>query len=197
MELLVNNYQYSENGAAGIVGNLWAESGVLPNGVEGSRLNAPPMRASDFTGKMTEFTAEQVMNRKAGKQGPQHGGVGLAQWTKQDRRAGLFNHTFQGRKLGADILYNMDAQVDYLVTELQAKYRRVYHILMRANVSLEEASDEVVYNYEIPGSILGPPAPDGRRPKLPRSHPSVIEIFKRRRSFSRNAQRAYQQPIAN
>jgi Phage tail lysozyme len=190
MELLVKNYQYPENGAAGIVGNLWAESDELPNRVEGSSQSAP-MRAPDFTGEMTKFIAEQVMNRnRSAQQGPRLPGIGLAQWSSPSRRAGLINHTFQGRKLGANILYDMDAQVDYLVTKLQTQYRNVDNTLRRANVSLEEAGDEVVYNYEVPGSILGSPDPNGRCPKLPRNHSSVIEVFQRRRSFSRNALRS-------
>jgi len=145
---------------------------------------------------MTEVTAEQVMNRnRAAKQGPGRPGIGLAQWSSPPRRAGLFNHTFQGRKLGANILYNMDAQVDYLVAELQTQYRHVNNILRRGDVSLEAASDEVVYSYEVPGSILGQPDSEGRRRKLPRSHQAVKNKFEERRSFSRNALRAYQQPI--
>jgi len=197
MGLLVKNYQYPENGAAGIVGNLWAESKLLPNAIEGSSMRTP-MRARDFTGKMTEFTAEQVMNRNyKKKKGPQKKGIGLAQWTYEARRRGLFNHTFQGRKLGANILYNMDAQVDYLVTELRtlSEFRRVNNILRRANVSLEEASDEVVYNFERPGSILTPKDPDGQRRNLPRNHPAVKKTFNMRRDYSRKALRAYQEPI--
>jgi hypothetical protein len=194
MGLLVKNYQYPVNGAAGIVGNLWAESGVLPNRVEGSAPNVP-MRAPDFTGQMTEFTAEQVMNRnRAAKRGPSRPGIGLAQWSSPSRRVGLFNHTFQGRKLGANILYNMDAQVAYLVAELQTPYRHVNNILRRGDVSLEAASDEVVYSYEVPGSILAQPDSEGRRRKLPRSHQAVKNKFEERRSFSRNALRTYQQP---
>ena len=37
MELLVDRYGYPVNGAAGLVGNLIAESGVLPNRIEGSQ----------------------------------------------------------------------------------------------------------------------------------------------------------------
>ena len=89
----------------------------------------------------------------------------------------------------------MDAQVDYLVAELQTQYRHVNNILRRGDVSLEAASDEVVYSYEVPGSILGQPDSEGRRRKLPRSHQAVKNKFEERRSFSRNALRAYQQPI--
>ena len=36
MELLVDTYHYPVNGAAGIVGNLMGESGLIPSRVEGS-----------------------------------------------------------------------------------------------------------------------------------------------------------------
>ena len=189
MKLLVEKYQYPVNGAAGIVGNLWAESKVLPNRVEGSSSTAP-MRARDFKGAITEFTAEQVMNRNpAKKQGPKKAGIGLAQWTRRPRRAGLFQHTFQGRRLGATILYDMDAQVNYLVTELGSKdYRHVDRVLRDPHVSLEDASDEVVYNFEIPGSILTKTKPPR---KLARTDPAVQEKFVERRRYARVALGVY------
>jgi hypothetical protein len=150
------------------------------------------MRARNFDNVLTDFTPAQVMHRNlAIKQGPRLPGVGLAQWTSRDRRAGLFEHAFQGRRLGASILYDMDAQVDYLVAELGSHYRNVDRVLRNPNVSLNAASDEVVYNYEIPGSILSAPADDGRRRKLPRSDPAVLEVFNRRRRYSRDALQIY------
>jgi hypothetical protein len=189
MKLLVEKYQYPVNGAAGIVGNLRAESCVLPNRVQGSSPTTP-MRARDFKGAMTEFTAEQVMNRnRAKKQGPNFAGIGLAQWTYLPRRAGLFQHTFQGRSLGAAILYNMDAQVDYLVTELGSKnFRPVDRVLRDPHVSLEDASDEVLYNFEMPGSIWTKNKP---RRKLARTDPAVQKKFDVRRRYSRVALRVY------
>ncbi len=190
MELLVNKYQYPVSGAAGLVGNLWAESAVLPNRIEGSAATSP-MRAPNLSGVITDFTAEQVMNRNvAAHLGPKRPGIGLAQWTSASRRAGLFAHSFQGRVLAADILGNMDAQVDYLVTELQAKYGRVDSLLRNLGTSLESASDEVVYSFEIPGSIL---TPGDQRPRhrLPRDHSAVQNVFARRRGYSRNALQAY------
>jgi hypothetical protein len=44
MDLLVRRYGYPVNGAAGLVGNLIAESEVLPNRIEGSAIGTP-MRA--------------------------------------------------------------------------------------------------------------------------------------------------------
>jgi len=93
------------------------------------------------------------MNRKKGKRGPKKPGIGLAQWTTAARRKGLFEHRYRGAKLGAAILNNLDAQVDYLVAELSSKYKRVNTKLKSAN-SVEDASDEVVFNFERPASVL-------------------------------------------
>ncbi|OKH52974.1 hypothetical protein NIES2101_12885 [Calothrix sp. HK-06] len=87
---------------------------------------------------------------------------------------------------GAAILFNMDAQVDYLVTELQSTYAGVYNVLTRAGVSLNDASDEVVYRFEVPGAVL-----DGAGNLLPRNNPAVQAVFTRRRSNSQRALRVF------
>src|SRR5262249_56637245 len=79
MELLVNTYNYPVNGAAGIVGNLLAESIVLPSRIQGSEA-ATPMRAENFDRQVTDVSPDEVMNRSATtKVGPRMSGVGLAQ----------------------------------------------------------------------------------------------------------------------
>lgn len=183
MELLVNTYHFPINGAAGLVGNLWSESGVLPNRVEGSSISTP-MRASNRAGKTTDFTSEQIMNRDSvGREGPDKPGIGLAQWTTANRRQGLFQHSFAGRQQGTAILFNMDAQVDYLVTELQKPgFQGVFNVITRAGVSLDDASDEVVYRYEAPGAVL-----DSNGHPLPRKDPAVQRVFTERRSKSQKA----------
>lgn len=186
MDLLVRRYGYPENGAAGIVGNLWAESAVLPNRIEGS-LPAAPMRARDFTGRIVDFTAAEVRDRDpAVRRGPRRPGVGLAQWTSPARRAGLFRHPYGGRVVGENVLFDMDAQVDYLVTELGHRYRGLDALLRRPGVAVHEAADEVVYRYEIPGRIIGPD-----RRKLPRHHPQVQQVFGERRRHADRALRTY------
>ncbi len=188
MELLVNTHGFPVNGAAGLVGNLFSESGVLPNRVEGSRPSTP-QTAQNFAGVSTEFTAEEVRNRdRAARQGPRRPGVGLAQWTSVNRRARLFQHTFQGIQLGAAILFNMEAQVDFLVSELQDTYGGVFTVLNGGGVSVNSASDEVVYRFEVPGAVIGD---DGRR--LPRSDPAVQAVFSRRRANSQRALRVFQE----
>ena len=59
--------------------------------------------------------------------------------------------------------------------------------LTAAGVTLNDAADEVVYNFEIPGSIL-----DGSGNKLPRTDPAVQAVFGVRRSNAQRALAAYQ-----
>ncbi|MGY1684970.1 phage tail tip lysozyme [Geodermatophilus sp. SYSU D00867] len=186
MALLVEQYGYPVAGAAGIVGNLWAESGILPQRIEGSSA-ATPMRARDFGGDKVDFTAEEIMTRdRSAGLGPALPGVGLAQWTSSGRRAGLFQHFYQGQVLGADVLFNMEAQVDYLVQEMQSSYARVHEVLNNPGVHVDDASDEVVYSFEVPGSIL-----EGGM-KLPRTDPRVQQTFRVRRGHSQRALRIYE-----
>lgn len=179
MDVLVNRYGYPRNGAAGIVGNLYAESQVIPNRIEGSS-SLTPMRAPNFSGVMTNFTPEQIMNRSS-RSGPKYPGVGLAQWTSPNRRIGLFRHSYGGRVLGAAILFDMDAQLDYLVHELRTSYASVNAVVTRPNVSVDDASDEVVYRFEIPQKVLN----------RPRHDPQVQAVFAERRTHSQRALRAF------
>jgi hypothetical protein len=181
MELLVNRYGYPVDGAAGLVGNLMAESSVLPNRIEGSNA-ATPMRAADFTGRVRDFTPDEVRDRSLSRQtGPRLAGVGIAQWTSRDRRAGLFRHGFQGRQLGSAILFDLDAQVDYLVAELHGSYRPVNATLRSPGVTMEQASDAVLLRFERPGSVLG----------RPRTDPAVQAVIGRRRAHAAKALQVY------
>lgn len=183
--VLVRRYGYPVNGAAGIVGNLWAESAVLPGRIEGSAV-ATPMRAKDFAGVVRDFTPDEIMTRDVKlKLGPKLPGVGLAQWTSSARRANLFKHLYESRELGTDVLFSVDAQLDYLAVELRTSYPGVHAVVSAADVALDAASDDIVYRFEIPGSILS----GGK--KLPRDDPKVQAVFKQRRVHGHKALAEY------
>lgn len=189
MRLLTTKYGYPANGAAGIVGNLIAESGVIPHRIEGSRASTP-MRAADFYGVVRTFTPEEVRDRsEAAKRGPRRPGVGIAQWTSSARRVGLFTHPIAGKPLGVGILTKLDAQVDYLITELQRSYRGVNEVLRRSDVTVDAAADEVVYRFEVPGAIL-----EGGR-LLPRTDPRVQAVFSARRAHAWRALTVYRDSL--
>lgn len=187
MQLLVNRYRYPVNGAAGLVGNLIAESGVQPSRLEGSR-SATPMRAPDFAGRIRDWNPDQVRDRSYSRRiGPRLPGVGLAQWTSPDRRRGLFRHAFRGRVLGSAILFDLDAQVDYLVAELRGPYRAVDAVLRSPGVTLAQASDVVLLRFERPAAVLNRPPGD----------PGVQSVLSRRRSYGARALQIYRAARAN
>ena len=192
MRRLIQNYGFPANGAAGLVGNLWAESGLLPNRIEESA-ESTPMKAPDFSGKRRTFTAPEIMARDfQRRQGPRSPGIGLAQWTSSSRRSGLFQHSYRGRELGAAILFNMDAQIDYLVKELKDRgYHQVYNLLMSSQATVDAASDEVVYNFERPGAITTLDPISKRRNPRPRTDPQVQAVFSERRKYARRALSLY------
>ena len=145
------------------------------------------MRARDFHGRTRTFTAAEIMNRsRRARRGPRRPGVGLAQWTSSGRRAGLFRHAFNGTVSGADILFDMDAQIDYLVHELGSTHRHVDRVLRNPGVSLEDASDSVLFRYETPASVLRPGG--GLRS---RNDPAVRGVRDERRRYSREALAAH------
>ncbi|WP_439380757.1 phage tail tip lysozyme [Amycolatopsis lexingtonensis] len=177
MELLVHTYGYPVTGAAGVVGNLLAESGVRPERIEGSREDTP-MRAADFSGRVRDFTPDEVRDRSTtARTGPRLPGVGLAQWTSANRRAGLFRHSFRGRVPGSAILSDLDAQVDYLVTELRRDYAAVDAVLRSPGVTADQAADVVVLRFERPAAVLDRPVGD----------PGVQEVLARRRAHAAQA----------
>ena len=80
----------------------------------------------------------------------------------------------------------MDAQVNYLVHELATAYHDVDAVLRASHVSADDASDEVVYNFETPGALL-----DASGHKLPRTNPQVQQVFQARRRNAQTALHAY------
>ncbi len=186
MRLLVSSYQYTDIAAAGIVGNLEAESDILPDRIEGSA-DTSPLRARGFTGTRTrQFSPADVMNRNASaRTGPALPGVGLAQWTWPPRRHGLFHRKAGGVDLGDAILQDMDAQVQYLVSELRAWGNKLQPRLMAAKTAYE-ACDLVAYEYEGPGAMESPPGN-----KLPMADSRVQAVLNQRRPLAQKALEAY------
>lgn len=201
MHKLITKYGYSRNAAAGIVGNLDAESGVNPTRVEGSAATTP-RRATSLTrlprkkanrGARRQYSALQIMNRLASPLlGPYFPGIGLAQWTYKPRRLGFYAHKFKGIQPSQFMIYFMDHQIDYLVFEMQRDYRRLERRLRAANVTQDGASDDFVYLFERPGKLF---KPDPNRPKKKllraRDDAQVQEVFEHRRTKAARAARAY------
>ena len=108
-------------GAAGLMGNIYAESGMLPNRVEilclkrlaenGMKYTDESYTAAVDSGKISRAS---FLNPLPGKQY----GYGLCQWTSPGRKAGLYDLV---KKKGVSIS-DLDAQIEWLLQELMTSY---------------------------------------------------------------------------
>lgn len=137
-------------GAAGLMGNLKAESGIIPNRVEIlclKRLREHGRTYSDqsYTAAVDSgaITKSEFLHPIPGKQY----GYGIAQWTSPNRKAGLYDLAqSKGVSIG-----DLDTQLEYLIRELKTSYKPVYSVLISTN-SVQTASDAVLTHFEQPAN---------------------------------------------
>lgn len=131
----------NEYGVAGLMGNLYAESGLYPDRVQG---DIPYSSYSqDYTAKVDNGTISEydfVYN------GPNGGGYGLAQWTYYTRKQALYDMYKTG---GYSSIGSISLALDYLWQELEADFPGVVDVLKNAS-SIREASDKVLHDFENP-----------------------------------------------
>lgn len=129
----------NDYGAAGLMGNLFAESGLKPNNLQNSYeeplgMNDNAYVAAVDSGNYTRFADDRA-------------GFGLAQWTYPSRKKALLAFCkAQGASIG-----NLDAQLKFLMKELSESYPDVLRVLQSAT-SVLEASNAVLFNFERPAN---------------------------------------------
>lgn len=124
-------------GVAGLMGNLYAESGLLPNNLQDSYESALGYSDSSYTQAVDSGSYTNFPNDSAG--------YGLAQWTVSSRKRDLL--AFANER-GCSIA-NLDMQLDFLCKELETKFPGVLSVLKNAQ-SVREASDYVLFRFEAP-----------------------------------------------
>ena len=135
-------------GAAGMMGNLHAESGLIANRVEIlclKRLKEHGKMYTDAT--YTAFvddgtiSKEEFLHPLPGKQY----GYGLAQWTSPGRKSGLYD-LCKSRKVS---IGDLKTQLDWLITELKNSYQSVWKTLTTSD-SVYNAAEIVLKKFECP-----------------------------------------------
>ena len=132
----LNGY-FTKEGTAGLMGNLQAESGLKSNNLQNSvntRLNVTDSQYTNFVDKNI-YTGFCIDNA----------GYGLAQWTSPGRKSNLFAYA----KSKKTSISDLEMQLEFLVGEMSASYKKVYELL-RTTTSVKEASDMVLLKYERP-----------------------------------------------
>lgn len=139
----------TEAGAAGLMGNLYAESGLKFNALENlCRIRLKENGKGDWTDEAYTdavdcgaITVDEFLHPLPGKQY----GYGLCQWTAPGRKLGLYT---LAKSRGASIA-DPDVQTDWLLRELKGTYKAVWSVLAAAG-SVREASDIVLDRFECP-----------------------------------------------
>ena len=128
----------TDAGAAGLMGNLFAESGLSPNNLQNSYEKSLGLSDAQYTANVDSGLYSNFANDSAG--------YGLAQWTSAGRKAALYNLV---KSRGVSIS-DLATQLDWLSMELNdSYYKKVLKTLTSTN-SLSEASDMVLTKFERP-----------------------------------------------
>ena len=130
--------EFTKAGATGIMGNLYAESGLNPRVYERSKHKKIGLSDEEYIRKTNDGSYKNFVNDKAG--------FGLAQWTYHTRKQALLNMC-KG-KIG-----DINCQLSYLVKELSG-YKKLYSILKSTN-DVNTACDRVLLDYERPANAKG------------------------------------------
>lgn len=125
----------SDAGAAGLMGNLYAESGLRPDNLQNSYESKLGMADAEYTelvdkGAYTNFVRDSA-------------GYGLAQWTFWSRKEALLAYAkAAGKSIG-----DLDMQLGFLMQELSTGYKAALSILKTAT-TVRAASDVVLVQFE-------------------------------------------------
>lgn len=127
----------SDCGAAGLMGNLYAESGLKSTNLQNSYEKKLGLSDEDYTAQIDAGIYQDFVHDSAG--------YGLAQWTFWSRKQALLSFALSRRKSIGDL----EMQLDFLWKELTESYSSLVDLL-RAATSVRAASDAVLVQFERP-----------------------------------------------
>lgn len=129
----------TEAGAAGLMGNLKAESGLNPRNLQNSFEKKLGYTDGDYTAAVDCGAYAGFVSDGAG--------YGLAQWTHSSRKAALLAFAkSRGKSIG-----DLETQLDFLMKELAGSFKAVLATL-KGMASVREASDAVLLQFERPAN---------------------------------------------
>ena len=127
----------SDCGAAGLMGNLYAESGLKPDNLQNTCEKKLGLSDADYTAQVDARIYQDFVHDSAG--------YGLAQWTFWSRKQKLLVFALsRGKSIG-----DLEMQLDFLWKELTESYPSLVNILKTA-ASVRAASDAALVQFERP-----------------------------------------------
>lgn len=127
----------SDCGVAGLMGNLYAESGLKPTNLQNTYEKKLGLSDESYTSQVDSGAYSNFVHDSAG--------YGLAQWTFWSRKQNLLNFARQcGKSIG-----DLNMQLDFLWKELTEGYSSLVRTLQSA-ATIRAASDAVLVQFERP-----------------------------------------------
>ena len=124
-------------GVAGLMGNLYAESGLRPANLQNSYEKSLGMSDAEYTASVDSGAYTNFVNDSAG--------YGLAQWTYWSLKQDMLNYfKGKGKSIG-----DGQTQMEFLAHQLSTSYKSVWTTLQMAT-SILEASNAVLLKFERP-----------------------------------------------
>ena len=131
----------TDAGAAGLMGNMAAESGLDSQNLQNSANARLGMSDAEYTAAVDNGSYSNFANDGAG--------YGLVQHTSVGRKQGLYNYAkAKGTSIG-----DVDTQVEYVVSEIQSQPDLWTKLTTTQNVA--DASNAVLTRYERPANQSG------------------------------------------
>ena len=124
-------------GVAGLMGNLYAESGLRPDNLQNSYEKSLGLTDAQYTAAVDNGSYTNFVRDKAG--------YGLAQWTYWSRKENMYNYVKNAKASIGDL----ETQLNFLYKELSEGYKAVLADLKTAK-SVLEASNSVLLKFERP-----------------------------------------------
>ena len=127
----------NDYGIAGLMGNLYAESGLRACNLQNTYEKSLGMTDAEYTAAVDAGTYTNFVNDKAG--------YGLAQWTYWSLKQEMLNY-FKNKKKS---IGDLETQMEFLAHQLSTSYTSVWNTLKTAK-SVLEASNAVLLKFERP-----------------------------------------------
>lgn len=135
------NKGLTQEGVAGLMGNLYAESGLIPNNLQNTFNTKLKLTDKEYTKRVDNGRYKNFVRDGAG--------YGLAQWTYWSRKKALLDFVVQKKKSIGDL----DTQLDFLYLELTTTFPQLLKTLKTTN-SVETACYEVLTKFEKPAGNI-------------------------------------------
>lgn len=129
---------YTDIAAAGIIGNLFAESGLYPNNLQNTFNKSLGLTDIQYTTNVDNGTYKNFVRDSAG--------YGLAQWTFWSRKQAL--QEFMSKKKLS--IGDLAGQVEFLINEIKT-YKGLVDSMNKAS-TIRQASDIFMLNFEKPAN---------------------------------------------